>query len=172
MARQMNGFSSRKHPDFKERHRAYNIYLRQVRRCENQKDHSFRWYGAKGIKVEYSVYDFVAWWMENIKIKKLCRPNCGRIDHSKNYSLNNIEMQEQSENSKESTIRNKSRPPPRPKKKIVLLDSKGNPGIIFESTTSAQKYLGLGNITRVCKGLQRADCGFRFKYYEDCNVIL
>ena len=89
-------------------YRAYKSWADQKSRCYNPNDPRFKWWGAKGIKVEYTSLDFIKWW--DIQMKRngsLKRPNCSRIDHSKNYSLDNIELLECSENSRETWVRSK-----------------------------------------------------------------
>ena len=84
----------------------YRRYKMQRQRCNNPKNDDYKNYGAKGIKVEYSSREFIGWWLESIKNIKVKKPVCGRIDHSRNYSLDNIEIQSASENSKEARKRN------------------------------------------------------------------
>ena len=82
--------------------KAYKSWCDQRQRCSNPKDPRYKWWGAKGIKVEYSAFEFVQWWLQEARLKgPFKRPNCSRIDHEKNYSLNNIMLLECAENSKE-----------------------------------------------------------------------
>lgn len=55
--------------------------------------------------VEYTSRQFIAWWRFHVVRKKWKDPTCGRIDHSKGYSFDNIEMQERSDNIKERNVR-------------------------------------------------------------------
>jgi len=87
--------------------KAYSSYKNQKIRCENKSVRPYRDYGKKGIRVEYTVREFVGWYLENIKKFKGQDPVVGRIDHARNYSLDNIEIVSRSENSKEATERNK-----------------------------------------------------------------
>jgi hypothetical protein len=80
----------------------------QRARCYNP-DHSYyKYYGAKGIRVEYDTRTFMGWYIENIQKFKGNNPTVGRIDHSKSYTLDNIEFQSREENSSESLNRNNS----------------------------------------------------------------
>jgi hypothetical protein len=89
-------------------HKSYKSWLKQRERCLDPNHNRYQWYGAKGIKVLYSSYEFVKWWSKEIKKKPpMKNPCCGRIDHSKHYSLDNIEIVEKSDNSKESWARRK-----------------------------------------------------------------
>lgn len=57
-------------------------------------------------KSNIEIREFMGWWLENLKIFKGKKPTCGRIDHNKGYSWNNIFMQDMIENVKESNHRN------------------------------------------------------------------
>lgn len=81
--------------------RAYGIWNSQRQRCHNPKDHAYKYYGAKGIRVEYEVRDFIGWWIASYLVVKPKSPSVGRIDHSKNYSFDNIEMVEHADNARE-----------------------------------------------------------------------
>lgn len=72
-----------------EAKKAYEIWSQQVKRNTR----------------EYSSREFVAWWLQNIKKKKWKDPTCGRIDHSKGYSFDNIIMQERVDNIRERNTR-------------------------------------------------------------------
>lgn len=56
---------------------------------------------------QHNAREFIAWWKANIKSFSGTVPTCGRKDHSKGYSWDNIEMQDMPENSREGIIRNK-----------------------------------------------------------------
>lgn len=71
--------------------RAYWIYDRQKR--------------GRRAGNNYSAREFISWWLSNLKKKKWKQPQCGRIDHSKPYSFDNIVMQELNENLKERNAR-------------------------------------------------------------------
>ncbi len=55
----------------------------------------------------YSAREFIGWWLHNLKTFKGTVPTCGRIDHKKGYSWDNIFMQDMKENSREGFLRNK-----------------------------------------------------------------
>ena len=103
----INGFriADKKAP--KPIRQAYKSWSDQRQRCGNSNDPRFKWWGAKGIKVEYGAFEFVNWWLQELeKNPGLKRPNCSRKDHSKNYTLDNVELLECSDNSKEASSRN------------------------------------------------------------------
>lgn len=82
--------------------KAYKSWADQRQRCSNPKDKRYKWWGGKGIKVEYNAYEFVKWYLGQWdKYGPFDRPNCSRIDHNKNYTLDNIMLGECSQNSKE-----------------------------------------------------------------------
>lgn len=69
--------------------RAYYIYTKQCMRNT----------------VTYTRKEFINWWLQHINKKDWVCASCGRIDHSKGYSFDNIEMQELSDNVKERNAR-------------------------------------------------------------------
>ncbi len=89
--------------------KAKTVYKGQRRRCQHPRAKSYVNYGAKGISVEYTMQQFVDWYvakvLENpIPLRDIC---CGRIDHSKNYSLDNIQIESKFMSISESANRNK-----------------------------------------------------------------
>jgi hypothetical protein len=55
----------------------------------------------------YNAREFIGWWLHNLQTFKGIVPTCGRIDHKKGYSWENIFMQDMKENSREGLLRNK-----------------------------------------------------------------
>ena len=81
---------------------ALTVIRDQNQRCYNPSHPNYPQYGALGIRVEYTTRQFIAWYeKEYSKRPHWNKASCGRIDHTKNYSLDNIQLMEQSENSKE-----------------------------------------------------------------------
>ena len=78
----------------------------QRARCENPEHPYYKYYGAKGIRVEYGTREFIGWYIENFKNFKGENPTVGRKDHSKNYRFDNIRFESREENSAESCRRN------------------------------------------------------------------
>lgn len=68
------------------------------RRCKNptKKQASY-----KGLSIEFTNTQFIYWWIVQNRFFKMDRPSVGRIDHSKGYSFDNIELQSCSDNTKE-----------------------------------------------------------------------
>ncbi len=150
--------------------KAYQSWLDQRKRCNNKNSMSYRWYGAKGIQVEYSSREFTSWYLEQFKKRDWKQPTVGRIDHSKNYSFDNIEMQERSDNSSECAKRTNGGVGKKPSKKIlVLLRDTLEPVMFFASRKEASEITGIGakNIWLICNGdTAGTRCGLTFRVYE------
>lgn len=80
--------------------RAHWIWLEQRRRCANPKHRRYRTYGGQGVRVEYAARDFIGWYLDAVREHSFPM-HVGRIDHSKSYCFDNIELQTPSENAKE-----------------------------------------------------------------------
>lgn len=137
-----------------EARRAYFIYRRMVIRCSNPKVKEFKYYGAKGIKVNIPVREFIGWWLLNIRKKEWKRPSVGRIDHSGNYEFGNIEMQELSDNIAESVIRGGPTHMRLVKKRREVVVGVGNAFFLFPSLKDAAVFLKIdpSNVSRFCSG--------------------
>lgn len=121
---------------------AYAVWNAQKQRCSNPKSNSYKNYGAKGIRVEYAVHEFMAWYIHHFELLKLKKASVGRIDHSKNYSFDNIEMIEHADNAREMYHRtggNKTVA----KKPIVLVDEYGLATHVFSTVGAAAKFAGV-----------------------------
>lgn len=81
--------------------KAYISFWSQTARCYKKDNKDYHAYGAKNIKIKYSVREFIGWYVYEFSKKTWEDPTVGRIDHSKNYSFDNIEMQERGDNTKE-----------------------------------------------------------------------
>jgi hypothetical protein len=146
---------------------AYYSWRNQRSRCNNPKCHAYKTYGAKGIRVEYTSREFLGWVLENIKKFNGNNPQIGRIDHSKNYSLDNIEIQSRSENCKE---RHRRCGPTVKRKPMICFDYKsGEPLMSFSSQFEAAKYSGThaGTISSILHKKSNKSSGFTFKYPKD-----
>lgn len=85
---------------------AYESYHSQRGKCNNPNNKFYKNYGLKGIKVHYTAREFIGWWLYNLKKFKGSTPTVSRIDHNKGYYFENIKLEDVSENSRESAIRN------------------------------------------------------------------
>jgi len=142
----------------------YKRFHHQLQRCGNPNDHRYHLYGAKGIKVEYTFQELVDWYDKHIDSYKggLDEMNIGRIDHDKGYSLDNIQLETKSENSKERNMRN-----PNKKKPVIIFDyATGEPLMAAESVCEAARLVGDtdSNVCRVLKGNRRSARGCTFEY--------
>lgn len=128
---------------------AYSSFHHQKQRCYNKHNIRYKNYGGKGVTVEYSVREFIGWYLENIIKFKGINPTVGRIDHARNYSFDNIEIQSKSDNSKERYDRLGS--PIKESGVMALID-----GVVycFSSVKSAYYFtkVNIKNIYRICNG--------------------
>jgi hypothetical protein len=120
--------------------RAQGIFNGQRQRCQNENFDSYKHYGAKGIRVEYSPRDFIGWWISEFKRLGLKHPSVGRIDHSKNYSFDNIEMVEHADNAREMITRTGGN---LEKKPVVLVDQLNGDVHAFAQVKYASKFSGV-----------------------------
>lgn len=151
--------------------KAYISYTNQKSKCENVNNPDYKYYGKKKIKVIYKRREFIAWYMENYKKRKWIDPTTGRIDHDKDYSFDNIKMQERKDNSQERIDR--LGPYLNEKKVIVYKNNK----LVkkFKSLTQAALYydLNISTVVRICQNKyrsgdifkQQTESGLKFKYY-------
>ena len=103
----------------------------------------------QGIKVEFSSRQFIYWWIVQSRFSKVKKPSLGRIDHSKNYSFDNIQIQEHSENSFEVRERTQSHVW---KARPVNIFNDGNHVAIAKSFSQAAKVIGCNenSVKRSC----------------------
>ena len=121
--------------------KAYKSWIDQRQRCNNPNDPGYKHWGAKGIVVEYSSKEFVEWYVKEYqKRESWVRPNVGRINHSKNYTLDNIELVECSDNVKE---RNKRLGNPQKSKPISFKNLETGEIKTFSSKREAARILGI-----------------------------
>ena len=111
-------------------------YSSQKERCYSENCTIYKWYGAKGVKVEYSKNEFKDWYLKEYRKFNGVFPSIGRIDHEKNYRLDNIEMVSKSENSKE---RHKRVGPTMERRAVWAVDTETMNVRLYESITAASK---------------------------------
>ncbi len=58
--------------------------------------------------VNFTVREFMGWWLHHLKNFSGDIPSISRFDHTKGYSFDNMEIQEMAENSREGILRNKT----------------------------------------------------------------
>ena len=140
---------------------AYSSWIAQRSRCNNPKDARYPYYGAKGIKVFYSSREFISWWLEGLKKNNLNGTVvCGRIDHSKGYSFDNIRLETQRSNVLECASRGVCNV------KVNLVSETGIVLKKFSSVKEAAAYakVGSNSIVQVCKGRTKRTKGLIFRY--------
>lgn len=145
--------------------KAMDSFRAQRTRCSNKNQKNWAYYGAKGIKVRYETREFVGWYLEQLKTRKWKDPTVGRIDHDKDYTFDNIEMQERSDNSRERNTR-KPQIGPKPRHWRSVVASKGGvPFATFLSVTDAAKFFGLKppSVSNICSGRAKVSAsGYNF----------
>ena len=85
--------------------RAHTAFVNIQMRCENKKSSAYPYYGALGIKYLFNVRELIGWYVEQQSKKNLSKPSLGRIDHSKDYSFENLELIEVFDNIRECNYR-------------------------------------------------------------------
>lgn len=82
--------------------RAVTSYYCQKARCQCTGHNRYRTTGGKGVELQYTLREYVTWWLHEIKKKHHWKsPTCGRLDHDDHYRFGNIIMQERAENTRE-----------------------------------------------------------------------
>lgn len=145
---------------------AYTCWANQRRRCYVKSNPRYKDNGAKGITVEYSSREFIAWYLHHVSRFKGKRPSVGRIDHSLGYRFDNIQIEELSDNSMERILRVGTT---RPRRKINILRA-GKVISTVASIKDASRLTGCqeGHIPKYCRGiLKQTVKGFTFRYAED-----
>ena len=133
--------------------KAYSVWGQQRERCNSRKNKNYKWYGAKGIRVEYTSREFIDWYINAIKKFNGNNPSVGRIDHNKNYSFDNIELQSIKENAREMRLRNKDLSKKFMKKVLISDSSTGDIIKVSDSVKDAADFIGVSPST-VCRYLK------------------
>lgn len=109
--------------------KARALYSGQQKRCSDPACNIYKYYGGKGIRVEYTLNEFYYWFTDKVKNLEngiFDQISIGRIDHSKNYSFDNIEIQTRLENIMEMHERRKTQRGMYLAKKVRSFDENGN----------------------------------------------
>lgn len=150
----------------KIKEKASKAYSAQKTRCYNQNSTQYKWYGAKGIEIEYTLKEFTDWYIKQINEFKEEKPTIGRIDHSKNYTLQNIEMISQKKNSEERIKRCGYLVPAIP---VIGINQKTGEKRVFESENEAERFTGhsMSTVKRQCTGYSKNPITiWKFSYLE------
>jgi hypothetical protein len=129
----------------------YNCYAHMKTRCNNPKNHAYKWYGEKGISVcedwNLDFYYFYIWSINNGYNKEL---TIDRINSNKNYCPDNCRWITKSA---QNTILNKSG--------VISTNKTGFRGVSLEKFTGKYKATIQFNGKRISIG--------RFKTTEEAN---
>jgi hypothetical protein len=158
----MFGLNRTKLPDNIKR--PYYAFFNQKSRCGNPSNGRYKTYGGKGIKVEYSLEELIDWYINESNGESFLDPTIGRINHNKNYSLDNIQIQERIENSQE---RQKRCGPSIPNKPIKIKNLITGQEMIANCCSNASELTGIPKTTirNQCYGLYRKNKqNYKFRF--------
>lgn len=90
------------------RTKARQAWTHMNNRCNKPEDPRYKWYGAKGVKIEISRDEFIHWYCQELARwnGSLREATIGRINHSDSYRLGNMEVQSNTDNIREMHSRN------------------------------------------------------------------
>lgn len=93
---------------------------------------------------EMGAREFIGWWLKELKTFNGKRATCGRIDHSRGYFWDNIEMQDMADNSREMAARTGAAARQLAKGlRIEGIDDNGCVVVKFDSIRAAARELGM-----------------------------
>ena len=123
-------------------------------RCNNEKNASYKYYGAKGIKLLMTAADFKKLWFQD-KAYNLERPSIDRKKVKGNYEYSNCKFIEFLENSAKDKRR-----------AVLQCDLNGNFIKEWESQIEANSCLKICNssISACCNGKRKTAGGFIWRY--------
>lgn len=145
---------------------AIECFHNQRRRCYTKTNPRYKDNGALGITVDYTLREFVGWYLEHIKAFDGNDPSVGRIDHSKSYNFNNIRIESLAENSMERIIRVG---PTRDRRKVIIYRNGSYVGIAG-SLIAAEHSTGVccSHIPKYCEQIIiQSRYGYSFRWYLD-----
>lgn len=135
------------------------IYILQdiKQRCENPNDSHYQWYGQKGIKNYLSKNDIKILWFRD-SADRMKKPSIDRKDSNKDYTFENCQFIELSENSRKANIRS-----------ILQYSLNGNFIKAWNSQTEASQQLHIcrQNISKVASGKRKQTGNYIWKYKEN-----
>ncbi len=137
---------------------ASNSWSKQVERCTKKSHKQFKYYGAKGIEVKYSLHEFIEWWLKELKSFNGSIPTVGRINHDGHYEFSNIKLEDKSKNSKERIYRiggiKKTQP-------IAAFSDEQSHA--FSSCSEAAKFFGV-RVNRISRLASSKAAAFGYKF--------
>lgn len=135
------------------RRRAFSHFCYQHQRCRNTNSVGYKNYGGKGIELQYTFEQFLAWFTERWdQYITMHAPQIGRIDHDGHYCLDNIELIERMQNMGERNRRISS------KRTDVVCRRTGNVVFSGSSRENAAAFAGV-SCRAVLKDLQKISHG-------------
>ncbi len=143
---------------------AIECFHNQRRRCYTKTNPRYKDNGALGITVDYTLREFVGWYLEHIKAFDGKDPSVGRIDHSKSYSLTNIRIESLADNSMERIIRVG---PTRGRRRVIIYKNGSYVGIAG-SLIAAERSTGAccAHIPKYCEQtIIQSRSGYSFRWY-------
>lgn len=148
--------------------KAYHAFHSQKGRCYRKSSYGYKYYGGKGISMEYGIDEFVSWWVYWQKKLNLKKPTISRIDHNKNYRFDNILLEEHSVNCSK-ILKDQIHHDWLPRSPIFICDFKtGEKLMVFNSVCSAAKFIKISKSTIFSrlrgKRLNQEFLGFSFIY--------
>lgn len=145
--------------------KAHASFHGQRGRCYNEKNPKFKTYGAKGIRVEYSKPEFMEWYLREYKSFNGEDPTIGRIDHSGNYSFENIRFESLYDNSMERIERVGTTVP---RKRVFIIDFETGEKLMLATSMIEAGRLAETNpnhIPKYCNGQwKKTSKGFTFAW--------
>ena len=151
--------------------RAKIAWFCQYARCYKPTHKAYKYYGGRGIRIEYSKNDFYLSFIDkckNIQDEELSTVTVGRIDHSKNYTLDNIEIQTKSDNSRERIKRVGNTGLWKDRGVLAYKD-----GVFigkFDSVSDAGRATNydISGVVKICRGkMKKSKNGYTFRYLDD-----
>jgi hypothetical protein len=121
--------------------RIKSVYHSQRERCESKRNKSYKNYGAKGVRVKYSLAEFRSWFLKEIKTFKGTRPSVGRIDHDGNYEFGNIRIESVHDNARERM--NRANPSKKKARWVRVEKLNGEVIGVVRTTREAAKLAGM-----------------------------
>lgn len=144
------------------------LYVYQMQRCHNPKNDSFATYGGKGIEVQYSLSEFLYWFIQAARFVDLSTISVDRIDPNDHYRFGNIQLLSISEN-----VRKASRQNPQRRRPIEITWDDGRKRV-FGSLITASKTIDydLSALSKIARGKigKSKKYGFSARYLHDSRV--
>ena len=133
------------------------VYQDIKRRCENKNRKDYTRYGGKGIKCLITKIELKILWFRD-EAYTMEKPSIDRKNSKKNYTFDNCQFIELSENSRKDNIR-----------PILQYNLNGKFIKEWESQTKVSKILNIcrQNISKVASGKRKQTGGYIWKYKEN-----